>query len=488
MDLTLNVISLIGVYFLCILAWLTSENKKLIPWDTIKWGIGSQFLLGLFIFVVPFTKDAIVVLSDALNFLMDASEAGSRFLFGTILTPNVPKPPVNPISIVNPETNVADFTLIIDPKTGFYTNERLNMGYIFAFRALPQVIFFSALISLMYRLNLIQPVVGFLAKVFHKTMNVSGAESLSGSANIFVGIESIIAVKPYLQTLTRSEICAILTSCFGSISSTVLAMYAGFLKPSFPAITGHLVSASILTIPACFVMSKLIVPETEVPDTMGGIPEEKEDPNVQKPSLMDSLILGALDGVKMAVGIAAVIVAILGCVSLVNMFFAYLGSMANTVIDPSLAWHQVIVSYMKLGIGHLFKFISLDNIFGAIFFIPTFFTGASLDIKEIWTASTLIGQRLLQTSVPPYIALGKLSQAGLISDRAMLIVSYVLCGFAHIPSIGIFVGGMSNLIPNRAHEVSSIAWKAVWAATLATLMTGCIAGLFDFGLPSVLGK
>lgn len=488
MDLKLNVISLIGVYVLCILAWLTSENKKLIPWETIKWGLLSQFVIGVLIFVVPGTKDMIIVLNDALNFLMDASEAGARFLFGSIIVPPAGKMAVNPVDLVNPATGQVDPSYLVNAKNGYFNMERISLGYIFAFRSLPQVIFFSAIISLLYRMNAIQPVVGFFARVFHKTMKVSGAESLAGSANIFVGIESIIAIKPFLLTMTRSELCAILTSCFGSISSTVLGLYAGLLRPTFPAITGHLVSASILTIPACFVISKIIIPETEVPDTMGGIPEEKEDPNVQKPSYMDALIVGAMDGVKMAAGIAAVIIAILGCVALVNMFFQHLASFASIEIaDADPIW-IVIWKYLKIGLGKFFYYISLDNIFGGIFLIPTFFTGASLDPNELWIASKLIGQRILQTSVPPYMALGELAGKGVISDRVMLIVSYVLCGFAHIPSMGIFVGGMTNMIPSRSHEISSVAWKAVWAATLATLMTGCIAGLFDFGNPSVLGK
>jgi concentrative nucleoside transporter, CNT family len=488
MDLKLNIISLVGIYFLLFVAWLTSENKKLIPWDTIKWGVGIQFVLGFLIFVLPFTREIIVHLNDALNLLLDASEAGARFLFGNLFVPNPGNLPIQPTDLVNPKTGIFDPETLVNPKTGQINTNRLNMGFVFAFRSLPQVIFFSAIISLLYRMNAIQPVVSLFAKAFHRTMRVSGAEALSGSANIFVGIESIIAIKPFLNTMTRSEITAILTSCFGSISSTVLGLYANMLRPTFPTITGHLVSASILTIPACFVLAKIIVPETGVPDTMGGIPEEKEDPNVQKPSYMDSLILGALDGVKMAVGIAAVLIAILGLVELLNMVFRIFASYSETKISPNDAWYLVGLGYLKIGIGTIFQYITLNNIFGFFFFPLTFFTGVSTDLGEVWQASILIGQRFLQTSVPPYLALAKLSAAGEISDRTMLIVSYVLCGFAHVPSIGIFVGGMSNLIPSRAHEISSLAWKSVWAATLATLMTGCIAGLFDFGLPSVLGK
>ncbi|MBK8396570.1 MAG: nucleoside:proton symporter [Leptospiraceae bacterium] len=477
MDIKLNIISLVGMYVICLVAWLTSENRKLVPWDIIKWGIGTQFVMGFLIFVFPITRLGVEHFGNAINFLLEASEAGARFLFSEAIVPSL-KPEkllVNPTDLINPQTGVPDYSYIVNPKTGFFEKSRLQLGFIFAFRSLPQVIFFSAIITLLYRLNAIQPVVNFFAKIFQKTMGTSGAESLSGAANIFVGIESVVAVKPFLLNMSRSELCAILASCFGSISSTVLGMYAGFLRPTFPTITGHLMAASFLTIPACFVISKIIIPEEGIPETMGGVPEEKEDPTVQKPSYMDALILGALDGVKMAAGIAAVLIAILGCVELVNMLFANLSALQ--------ASENIVVSF----IGRVFRVVSLDNIFGLIFFPLTFFTGVSLDIDEIWQASVLIGQRLLQTSIPPYIKLGKLSQAGEISDRAMLIVSYVLCGFAHIPSIGIFVGGLSNLVPSRSSEISAIAWKAMWAATLATLMTGCVAGIFDFGSPDVIG-
>lgn len=475
LDIKLNIISLVGMYVLCIVAWLTSENRKLIPWNTIKWGIGIQFVMGFCIFVFPITRMGVEIFGSAIDFLLVASEAGARFLFSDIIVPPVDKVMVKPTDLINPTSGIVDYSYIVNPKTGFFEKSRLNVGFIFAFRALPQVIFFSAIITLLYRMNAIQPAVNFFAKIFQKTLGTSGAESLSGAANIFVGIESVIAVKPFLLNMSRSELCAILASCFGSISSTVLGMYVGFLKPTFPTIAGHLMAASFLTIPACFVISKIIIPETGVPETMGGVPQEVDDPNVQKPSYMDALILGALDGVKMAAGIAAVLVAILGCVALVNMLFAGLASLQS---------HD---NFILQFVGRIFKVVSIDNIFGLLFLPLTFFTGVSLDMNELWMSSVLIGQRLLQTSVPPYIKLGELSRAGEISDRAMLIISYVLCGFAHIPSIGIFVGGLSNLVPSRSGEISSIAWKAMWAATLATLMTGCVAGIFDFGSPDVIG-
>ncbi|MEB3281016.1 MAG: nucleoside transporter C-terminal domain-containing protein [Lyngbya sp.] len=477
MNPLLNLISLLGIAGLCTIAWLGSENKQVIPWKVIIWGIGLQLLVGLVVFV--FGPQLVEGLSTLLNAILDASEAGARFLFGgpssvLVSDPNFAAGP-GPAGRWIARAVGTPYVAVPGDRIG---PDNINPGftYVLAFRALPQVIFFAGLISLLYRLNIIQPVVQVFARIFQKTMGISGAESLAGAANIFVGIESAIAVKPYLLEMTRSELCAILTSCFGSIASSVLALYAGFLRPTFPTITGHLVSASILTIPACFVLSKLLVPETGDPKTMGGVPKDPKEDFEQRPNPMDSLIGGALDGVKMAVGIAAALIAILGMVALINLLFSSLASLSNSewvILQP---------------LGSVFQVITLQNILGALFLPLTFITGISLDWQELWQASVLIGRRLLETNIPPYQALAQLNTAGEISDRAMLIVSYVLCGFTHFASYGIFVGGLSSLIPSRSSEVSSLGLKALWAGTLATLMTGCIAGVFDFGNPMVFGK
>ncbi len=278
------------------------------------------------------------------------------------------------------------------------TTPDVNLGYIFAFRALPTVIFFSGLMALLYNLGVIQIVTNVFAKLFYKTMRLSGAEALSGAANIFVGIEAAIVVKPYLEKMTRSELCAVLTCCFGTAASSTLAIYVSFLKPVFPNILGHLVSASIMAIPACFVISKILVPETERPLTLGMLPEEKAEDNlithedgthelqtiggelIDQISPLDSAIIGALDGVKMSVAIAAILILILGLLSLVNQFSAWLGLL------PSPA-------------GDFFQVVTLANILGFIFYPVTILTG--VPFEDSWTASVIIGRRLLETAIPP---------------------------------------------------------------------------------------
>jgi CNT family concentrative nucleoside transporter len=450
----LNLISLLGMFGLCAIAWLFSENRslKVFPWRVVLMGILLQLVLGALVFWFPVTRWALQVFSSLLDGVFLAADTGASFIFGKNLVPLPSKP--------------AD----------------VNLGYIFAFRALPTVIFFSGLMALLQNLGVIQAITGVFAKAFYKTMRLSGAEALSGAANIFVGIEAAIVVKPYLAKMTRSELCAILACCFGTAASSTLAIYVSFLRPVFPNILGHLVSASIIAIPACFVLSKILVPETEIPLTMGGIPQEEKagyddgfqetvagEP-IERMSPLDAAIVGALDGVKMAVAIAAVLILILGLVSLINQIFSGLAEIPGVV-------------------GDFFKVVTLANIEGALFLPFTFLTGVSLDWNELWESSVIIGRRLLETAIPPYQALASAAARpeNPLSDRAVLIISYALSGFAHLASMGIFVGGTIALIPSRRKDISALGWKALFVGTLATLMIACVAGIYDTGTPGILG-
>jgi CNT family concentrative nucleoside transporter len=447
----LNLISFFGIWGFCLIAWLFSEHRQIIPWRVIIGGILLQLILGFLVFQFPLTRSGLEIFSSVLDSVFLAADVGANFVFGNNIVPL----PTRPAAV--------------------------NLGYIFAFRALPAVIFFSGLMSLLYNLGIIQLITNVFAKAFYKTMRLSGAESLSGAANIFVGIEAAIAVKPYIPQMTRSEICAILACCFGTAASSTLAIYVNFLRPVFPNILGHLVSASIMAIPACFVLSKILVPETEIPVTAGGIPVEERRKNdaekapsetvgrelIERVSPMDAAILGALDGMKMAVSIAAILILILGLVSLVNQVFEGLATL------PGL-------------IGQIFSVVTLSNILGVLFFPFTLLTG--VPFNESWIASVIIGRRLLETEIPCYLTLAEVAAEGKISDRTVLILSYALTGFAHIASVGIFVGGTIALAPARRKDISSLAWKALFVGTLATLMIASVAGFYDTGNPSILGN
>ncbi|UIE36560.1 NupC/NupG family nucleoside CNT transporter [Leptodesmis sichuanensis] len=509
----LNLISLLGIFGLCFIAWLFSENRSLrvFPWRLTIMGILLQLVFGAAIFLFPPTREALQVFSDLLNVIFDAADYGANFVFGRNIVPLPDKP--------------AD----------------VNLGYIFAFRALPTVIFFSGLMALLYNLGIIQVITNVFAKIFYSVMRLSGAEALSGAANIFVGIEAAIVVKPFLADMTRSELCAILACCFGTAASSTLAIYVSFLKPVFPNILGHLISASIMAIPACFVVAKILVPETQVPLTLGGLPKEKkasrlrtvtskrqllEDakqlPMVEVPvttedeeltevlrrearveaqergetesvpqvepegpqetvagepiervSPLDAAIVGALDGVKMAVSIAAVLILILGLVYLFNQIFVGLALLPSPI-------------------GNIFKVVTLSNILGFLFLPLTFLTGVSLNPQELWESSVIIGRRLFETAIPPYQALAQAAALPVgqrvITDRAVLIISYALSGFAHLASVGIFVGGTIALIPSRRKDISELGWKALFAGTLATLMIAAVSGVYYTpGNASILG-
>jgi concentrative nucleoside transporter, CNT family len=489
----LNFISFVGIFGLCAIAWLFSENRhpKYFPWRVVVMGIGLQLALGALVFAVPGTRDVLQTFSNLLNVVFDAADAGARFVFGRNI---VPLPGQEPL-ILSPLAAGARCApdSAGEVITGFCG---IKLGYIFAFRALPAVIFFSGLMALLYNLGVIQVITNVFAKVFYSVMRLSGAEALSGAANIFVGIEAAIVVRPFLAKMTRSELCAILSCCFGTAASSTLAIYVNFLRPVFPNILGHLVSASIMAIPACFVLSKILVPETQIPLTAGGIPTETaaialsstalEDHTsttakptetvggepIERVSPMDAAILGALDGVKMAVPIAAILILILGMVYLINQIFGGLASLPSPV-------------------GDWFKVITLQNILGALFLPLTALTGVSLEWNELWASSVIIGRRLFETAIPPYQALGAAAALPaaerIISDRAVLIVSYALSGFAHLASVGIFVGGTIALAPSRRKDITDLGWKALFVGTLATYMIACVAGVFDTGSASILG-
>jgi CNT family concentrative nucleoside transporter len=495
MNILFNLISFFGIFGLCLVAWIFSEEKKVIPWRVIGIGIALQLILGFFVFQFPPTRIALEWFSTLLDSVFIAADTGARFVFGQNLVPLPGQDPfilraipVGMDACPPPQQAIADLP-------GYCGTARLN--YALAFRALPAVIFFSGLMALLYNIGVIQVITNFFAIIFYRTMRLSGAESLSGAANIFVGIEAAIVVKPYLEKMTRSELCAILACCFGTSASSTLAIYVSFLKPVFPNILGHLVSASIMAIPACFVLAKILVPETGKPFTMGGIPTEEESKafeasqkgenfnelseeepvledvggeKMHRVSPLDAAIVGALDGVKMAVAIAAVLIIILGLVSLFNQFFGFLGNIPGEV-------------------GVIFKnYINLANIQGVLFYPLTIMTG--VPFNESWEASVLIGRRLLETAIPPYQALAAaaLRPDNPLSPRTVLIVSYALSGFAHLASVGIFVGGTIALAPSRRRDISALGWKALFAGTLATLMIACVAGVFDNGTPSILGQ
>ena len=424
-----HVVSLVGFVIFAGLAWLLSSNRRRIAWKTVVWAVVLQLLIGLIIFRLPVSHRILLWLNDAVLALLNASKSGSVFLFGP---------------------------LAASP------GEAGSVGFILVFQVLPVVIFFAAFTAMLYHLRVLQVFVRLFARLFHRTMKISGAESLSSAANIFVGIESALVVRPYLERMTRSELLLILTTGMATVASSVLGVYVGFLTSVFPQIAGHLISASILAIPACVVVSKLLIPETETPETLAAVPPEDESDRSK--TLIGAIIQGAMDGLKLAAGISALLIAILGIVALIDK-----------LLGVASAWFGMSEP------------LSIVRVLGWIFYPFAFLLG--LQTSDVPIAARLLGERVILTEVFSYNHLSQLISSGQItSGRTVVILSYALCGFAHVAAMAIFVGGTAALAPSRRDDLASLGLRALLAATLATLMTGCIAGMFSGGEGVLLVK
>ena len=424
-----HALSLVGFVFFAGVAWLLSSNRRRIAWKTIGWAVVLQLVIGLLVFRLPVSQRALLAANDAVLVLLNASKSGSQFLFG-------------PLAAGPGETG--------------------SVGFILVFQVLPVVIFFAAFTAMLYHLRVLQVFVRLFARLFHRTMKISGAESLSSAANIFVGIESALVVRPYLERMTRSELLLILTTGMATVASSVLGVYVGFLAGVFPQIAGHLISASILAIPACVVVSKLLIPETETPETLAAVPAEDESDRSK--NLIGAIIQGAMDGLKLAAGICALLIAILGIVALVDKLLGVVSSWFG-MSEP----------------------LSIVRVLGWVFYPFAFLLG--LPSGDVPLAARLLGERVILTEVFSYNHLAQLISSGQITDpRTVVILSYALCGFAHVAAMAIFVGGTAALAPSRRDDLASLGPRALLAATLATLMTGCIAGLFSSGAGVLLLK
>ena len=419
----LNLGSLAGWCALAALAWLAGGCRRPLPWRTVRGGTVLIFLLGGVIFLFAPARVVLLWINGAVLAALEAGLAGSLFVFGP---------------------------LAVGPGQSTSAGES-SIGFVLATQALPAVIFFAGLMALLYHFRLVQPVIRLFAVLFRKTLGLSGVEALAGSSNIFVGVESAATVRPYLASMTRSELLTLVTCGMSTVASSTLALYVLFLKDSFPLIAGHVISASVLSIPTAALVSKLLLPETE---TAGDAAIPAEDNTGRAGNPISALSAGAMDGLKLAAGIATLLIAVLGLVALIDLLLGLIDLDLGTL----LAWLFTPLAWL-LGIE-------------------------SGDLSE---AAHLLGQRVVMTEVVAYRSLGELAAAGSLTPRTILVLSYALCGFAHLASVGIFIGGISALAPERREDLAALAWRALVGATLATLMTGALAGVFYFGQKGILG-
>ena len=432
-----NLVSFAGLFVLAAVAWLFSTDRKVVNVRVILWGIGLQLLVAFFIFVVPAGAKVFLWVNGAVTAVLGTAMAGVQFVFGRLALP--------------PGTvNAAGET---------------SLGYFLAFQGLPTIIFFAALLAALYYLGVMPFFVRLFARIFTKTMRISGAESLSVSANIFVGVESALVVRPHLKDMTVSELGTIVTAGMGTIASTVLAMYVLMLQKQIPTIAGHRVSASFISAPACVVMAKLIMPETGRPATLGVDVRphyERED------NLIMAIINGAGEGLKLLGGIVTLLIAFLGLLALVNLGLGWAGGLLNGLFGWHVEW-------------------SLEALLGWLFYPLTLAMG--VPPADALPIARILGDRTILTEVFSYGRLSELMAAGALRDpRSAIIASYALCGFAHVASLAIFIGGTGALAPTRIKDLSRIGFRALLAATLACLMTGAVAGTFYTGSSVLFGR
>ena len=432
-----NLVSFAGIFVLAGVAWLFSTDRKVVNVRVLAWGIGLQLLVAFFIFVVPAGSQVFLWVNDAVSAVLGTAMAGVEFVFGRLALP--------PGAV-----NGAGET---------------SLGYFLAFQGLPTIIFFAALLGVLYYLGIMPFFVRLFARIFSRTMRISGAEALSVSANIFVGVESALVVRPHLKDMTRSELGTIITAGMGTIASTVLAMYVLMLQKEIPTIAGHLVSASFISAPACIVMAKLIMPETGRPLTLGLDVKphyERED------NLIMAVINGAGEGLKLLGGIVTLLIAFLGLLALVNLALGWAGGLLNGLFGWHVQW-------------------SLEALLGYIFYPLTLAMG--VPPSDALPVAKVLGDRTILTEVFSYGRLAELMAGGALRDpRSAIITSYALCGFAHVASLAIFIGGTGALVPTRVKDISRIGFRALLAATLACMMTGAVAGTFYTGSSVLFGR
>lgn len=430
----LNGISLLGVLTLLGVAWLCGGARRPLPWSMLGRGGLLLAAISALVFLFPPTRSALVAINDVVLTILERSNAGAVFLLGP---------------------------LAYGPG-GRTAGGEPSIGFVLAAQVLPAVIFFASLMALGYHLRCIQPLVRLFGRLFRRGLALSGAEALAGAANLFFGVESAATVRPYLAGMTRSELLTVLTCGMSTVASTTLAIYVLFLREVFPQVAGHLISASLLSIPAAAMISKLLLRESGQPATAGRLPELAEGDRYG--NAVAALAAGAWDGLRLAAGIATLLIAVLGCVAL---------------LDLGLEWAS---TPFAAGLGGP---VDLQRLLGWIFTPVAWLLG--IERADLSDAAALLGGRVLLTEVFAYQQLAGLAAGGSISPRSVLILSYALCGFTHLASVGIFVGGLAGLAPSRRDDVTSLGPRALLGATLATLLTGALAGLFYHGQAGLLG-
>lgn len=416
---------LFGLAVLIGITWLFSNNKRAVDWKLVVTGITLQIAFAALVILVPGGRDVFDALGKGFVKILSFVNEGSGFIFGSLM-------------------------------------DTQNYGFIFAFQVLPTIIFFSALMGVMYHLNVMQGIVRVMAWSITKVMRVSGAETTSVCASVFIGqTEAPLTVRPYIARMTQSELLTMMIGGMAHIAGGVLAAYVGMLGGGDPAqqafYAKHLLAASIMAAPATLVVAKLLIPETGTPLTRGTVKMEVEKTSS---NIIDAAAAGAGDGLKLALNIGAMLLAFIALIALLNAPLTWIGD----------------VTGLAAAIG---KPTNLSTIFGYVLAPIAWVIGTPW--ADATTVGSLIGQKVV---INEFVAYTELSQivngqiAGVtLSDEGRLIATYALCGFANFSSIAIQIGGIGGLAPERRHDLAKFGLRAVLGGTIATFMTATIAGV-----------
>jgi len=401
-----RVVSAFGLLCMIAIAYGLSTRRKAVQWRPVLAGTLLQILLGVVVLKTSGGRAFFETAKNLVNQITDYTGQGSAFLFGPLATDQ-------------------------------------NMGYIFAIQVLPTIIFVGCVTGILYHLGIMQKIVQCFAWVMVRLLKTSGAESLSTAANVFVGqTEAPLIVKPYINKMTNSELMALMSGGFATIAGGVLIAYAGMGIDA-----GHLLAASVMSAPAALVCAKLMVPETEMPETAGTVQAKFEKTTV---NVIDAATTGAGDGLKLALNVGAMLLAFVALIAMLNGFIGWIGG-----------WFGL-------------ETLSFQQILGWLFSPLAWLLG--IPWQDAVQAGTLLGEKTVLNEFVAYAHLHE--QVDKLSPRTVTILTYALCGFANFSSVAIQIGGIGALAPDRRHDLARLGIRALIAGTLACFMTACVAGIF----------
>jgi CNT family concentrative nucleoside transporter len=406
---------ILGLLTMLGLAYAFSTNRRAIRLKTVAWGLGLQFVFAVFVLRIDAGRRVFQKAGDVVNHLLSYAFVGSQFVFGDL------------------------------------GKQGSHLGFYFAFQVLPTIIFIAAFFAVLYHYGIMQFVIKIAAWVMTRVMGASGAESLNIAASIFMGqTEAPLTIRPFLPDLTRSELMTVMTSGMAHVSGGIMAAYIAFgIEPK------HLLSAVIMTAPGTLLMAKMLVPETEQPKTAGRVVMSEEEEETEKEeNLLGAVARGTTDGLHLALNIAAMLISFLALIALTN---GIMGGVHNWLAGHGVIWFPQ----------------SLEKIFGVIFAPVAWVIGVPW--RDCGIIGNLLGTRMVLNELVAFSILGPMRSA--IDPRSFTIATFALCGFANLSSIGIQIGGIGALAPNKKGELARLGIRAMLAGTMANLMSASIAGM-----------